>query len=367
MEPEKFNVLLVEDNPADARLIKEYIIDFGDDQFDLSHVETLKDTLSEVSKKHYDLILLDLSLPDSQGFDTFKEVSDKVEDVPVILLTGLDDESMAIKAVHGGAQDYIVKGKVDGDLIVRSMRYAIERERLSKEIERTREEFTALLAHDLKSPLVAVVGFADLIADPSFGVIAPKKLEYVNMIRRSVDTMLNMIDNIVGVARLDAGHIEPEREDFLLPDLLKELQKIFMPRAVEKHIAVDFKCPEDIWVCADLRQIKQVFHNLLSNAFRYTPVNGKIWINAKQVENRVLIEVGDTGRGISESDEPKLFKKYGKLESNGPGTGLGLYIVKKILENHGSEITLKSKPGEGTVFYFNLPAGSPVQLMETRQ
>lgn len=132
-------ILLVEDNPGDARLIREMLSEIQTEQFDLTHVETLSDTLAHLSEEEAEVVLLDLGLPDSQGIDTFNSVYTKARMVPIVILTGLDDEAFAITAMRQGAQDYLSKNNVDSNVLARALRYAIERKRLEERMRLTTE------------------------------------------------------------------------------------------------------------------------------------------------------------------------------------------------------------------------------------
>ncbi|MCL5037094.1 MAG: ATP-binding protein [Chloroflexi bacterium] len=226
-----------------------------------------------------------------------------------------------------------------------------------KELEQLREEFIATITHDLKSPLASIMGFAELIEDPEFGNISEKKIEYAKSIRRSGDILLGLIRNIVSVSRIEAGQMSYVFTDFSFNEFLEELRDTFEPLALKGRITFDFQCPEGVMINADKPRIDQVFHNLVSNALRYTPPGGTISIKAVPGAEKVEIEVGDTGKGVRESDRPHIFEKYSQGRGEKSGTGLGLYIAKKILEGHGSEISLKSGQEEGTHFYFSLPKG----------
>lgn len=138
--------LLVEDNPGDARLIQEELRDSESEQFDLSIADRLTDALNQLTADQFDVVLLDLTLPDSQGFSTFTKVHAMAPDTPIVVLTGLNDELVAVQAVRDGAQDYLMKGDVRGEMLVRAMRYAIERSRMERERERLISKLQAALA-----------------------------------------------------------------------------------------------------------------------------------------------------------------------------------------------------------------------------
>src|SRR5579864_2977127 len=149
MNLEGIHALLVEDNPGDARLFLELVRETGAGYLKLEHVNRLDTALARLSSDHFDVVLLDLSLPDENGLATIVRVHAHAPNVPIVVLTGLDDEALAVKAVRSGAQDYLVKGRVDGDLLVRSMRYATERGRAVEALERREEHYRSLIEHSL--------------------------------------------------------------------------------------------------------------------------------------------------------------------------------------------------------------------------
>ena len=149
MNLEGIHALLVEDNPGDARLFQELVRETGAGHLQLEHVETLQAALNCLSSGHYDVVLLDLSLPDERGLPTLTRTHAHAPNVPIVILSGMDDEALAVKAVRAGAQDYLVKGRVDGDLLVRSIRYATERGRALEALERREEHYRSLIEHSL--------------------------------------------------------------------------------------------------------------------------------------------------------------------------------------------------------------------------
>src|ERR1700681_905225 len=149
MNLEGIRVLLVEDNPGDARLLVELLRGTDAGRLKLEHVERLDKAIERLRGEYFDLVLLDLSLPDEQGLNTLVRAHAFAPKVPIVVLTGLDDAALAVKAVRAGAQDYLVKGRVDGDLLVRSIRYATERGRAMEALERREEHYRSLIEHSL--------------------------------------------------------------------------------------------------------------------------------------------------------------------------------------------------------------------------
>ncbi len=234
------------------------------------------------------------------------------------------------------------------------------------ELLNMKEEFTAAITHDLKSPITAIMGFTELLADLRLGEISEKKVEYVKMIRQSNIMLLNLVGNIVDSTRIEVGQMHFDFEPVLLDGILKELGDTFLPLAIRGHLTLDFTCPENTWVHADRTKLLQVFHNLISNSLRFTPKDGKISINAWKEGDRIKIAVKDTGRGIPESEHGKLFQKFVQIKGGQRGTGLGLYIVKNILKGHESDITFQSEPEKGIHFFFSLAKSVPPKEIITR-
>jgi len=182
-----------------------------------------------------------------------------------------------------------------------------------------------------------------------------KEQEYSALIRHSCNVMLNLIQNIVESSRIDSQKFTFNFDTFNLSELISELRKSYSPLTDREHITLDFQCPGDMMVKADKTKMRQAFHNLLSNAVRFTPRHGTIGIIARKESGRANLKVYDTGKGIDPAEQKHLFTKFMQVRGERRGTGLGLYIVRNILEGHGSDIVLKSSPGEGASFFFSLP------------
>ena len=215
----KVTVLLVEDNPGDARLARELLGEVESFEFELEHVERLSDAVAALNRSRFDVVLLDLSLPDSHGLDGIALLQKTGPTVPIVVLTGRSDDGVAIDVLKAGADDYLIKGQGDGQLMVRSIRYSIERARgrvllveakaRAEIANRTKTEFLANMSHELRTPLNAIIGFSELLKGQMLGPVGnPTYVEYARDIHQSAQHLLQIINDILDLSKVEAGKIE---------------------------------------------------------------------------------------------------------------------------------------------------------------
>ncbi|MDQ7823895.1 MAG: hybrid sensor histidine kinase/response regulator [Candidatus Eremiobacteraeota bacterium] len=358
MEYASVQVLLVEDSSVDVALIREYTRERqdGDLVINLDVVGTLADACERLSVLLYHLVILDLTLPDSDGLETLSAIIEKARKIPVVILTGLDSKKTGIAAVQMGAQDFITKSALKRETLIRSIRYAMERSRLSEEMDVMREDFVSTLTHDLKTPLTSIIGFTALLGNPQFGGISAEKLEFNNIIHHSSEVMLSIIENIITLSKLEAGHLKYHFASFSLTSLFSEMEHTFSIASGLGKVALTFSCPRGAEVYGDSLRIRQVFQNLVLNALHHTPPGGSITVKAEREGKGLAVEVADTGKGITVADQQKLFQKFAQGSGESRGMGLGLYLVDHILRHHRSRISIESAPGAGTMVRFALSA-----------
>jgi len=240
-----------------------------------------------------------------------------------------------------------------------------ELELRNREVERAtrlKSKFLASMSHELRTPLNAIVGFSDLLADETPGELNDKQKRFVNHIKQGSAHLLQLINDILDLSKIEAGQLELRCEDFQLKDALPEVLSTIRPLAMIKNIQVQHKVKMDLSVHADRVRFKQVLYNLLSNAVKFTPKDGRIDIDCVEKGNEVCISVTDTGIGIRFEDQAVVFEEFRQVEGNtdtaNEGTGLGLAITKRLVEQQGGKISLQSEPGKGSRFTFTLPIGS---------
>lgn len=380
-KPQK--VLLIEDNPGDVRLISVMLADADAARsaistIELVHADRLSTGLKRLSEGGIDVILLDLSLPESQGLDTLGKVHAQAPDVPMVVLTGLNDVMMAIKAVREGAQDYLIKEQVDGNLLVRSMWYAIERHRIIAELKRTEEELqqyvnelkltqnvmlereklsiigqmAAGMAHEIRNPLTSIKGFAQLLSEKYPNNETLKS--YVEIILGEVEQANRVITDFLQLTRPK----QPVLKRQSVNNLVKETIEIVGPQGFLNSIEVQYEDTKNLPHCMiDRDQIKQVILNICQNAIEAMPGGGLIIIRTGLLtkENEIYVDIQDTGCGIPHDKLENIGVPF--FTTKGNGTGLGLCISYAIINNHTGRVEVISKEGEGTRFRFYLPCG----------
>jgi signal transduction histidine kinase len=354
--------LLVEDNPADARLIREMLRDAGESASSIrvSVVDRLASGLEHLREQGADLVLLDLSLPDSSGLATFDTLHAAAPSTPVVVLSGLADERVAVTAVHHGAQDYLVKGQVDGGAILRSMRYAIERQRLEDaraELERQRDEFFSSVSHDLRTPVAAIKAAIGVILANEPANMPPPLHRLLDNIDLAADELTRLIEDLLEMARLQAGRVTLWRAPIDLRDVVARAVHAIEPLAAERGQRVEVDLPaQQVMFDADGDRLGRVLRNLLANAQKYGRDGGCIRVRVEDDRTRARISVTDDGPGIPIEDQERIFERFYRVGgSNAVGTGLGLAIARGLVELHGGTLAVDSAPGHGSTFTITLP------------
>ena len=353
----RLRVLIVEDNPGDARLLEEMLA--GDVPFDLKCVERLSEAIEVLDKERIDAVLLDLSLPDSQGLDTFIRTNAHSPEVAIIVLTGLDDQEVAIRAMQKGAQDYLVKGHVDSDSLTRAMRYGIERKRLEAQLgefhgSQAEERLTDGLNHQFKNIITGILLN-----------VQTARMDASDEIQRSLEIaegashrVAEMVQQLVLFSQRKTVNKQPIDIAALVGEVVEICRSTF-----DANVTIRFERPaESIWIDGDQEKLKQVFHSLFINArdaLREVPDPNRelgLTIKPEQTEDGdCQISVSDNGIGMDEDTRKQMFEPFFTTKPNDEGMGLGLAISAEVIERHDGRTEVQSRDGEGTTFKVFIP------------
>ncbi|MCT7982641.1 hybrid sensor histidine kinase/response regulator [Laspinema sp. A4] len=379
MNRELINILLVEDNCRDAELFQD-ILEMSQEShesqaWNVTHVMRLAEALVQLDRTPVQVILLDLSLPDSQGLQTLVTLREKAPTLPIVVLTGLNDEHLAITAVREGAQDYLVKGLVSGGTITRSMFYAIERKKneiamkscleQERELREIKSRFISMLSHELRNPLTTILASAHLMEKLSKELSEQKKGEMNRKIKESAGRMNKILDDLLVLWHQESPEPTPFKPSWF--DLPQFCQKL----VAEFQIQLDHQCSQGTHsihlifvsrvksypVYLDLNLLEQILTNLLSNAIKYSPNGGKVEFELIADSHQVIFRIQDSGIGIPPWECDRLFTSFYRASNTEgiSGTGLGLSIVKNAVEVQGGTIQVNSEVSIGSTFTVTLP------------
>ncbi len=334
--------------------------------------------LDSLSRETPSVVLLDLNLPDSRGADTFRRVMEHAPNVPVVVLSAQDDEVLAMKAVHQGVQDYLVKGDISSKHLERAIRYAVERQELLRSLEISQKQqlefknrFLSHVSHELRTPLTCIHQYVSLLVDGLAGPLAPEQLDHLKTIQKSVNQLHAMIRDLLEASRAEGGKMRIEPRCVALGELVQQTVAMMRPMADEKKIGLEIGLDQRLpLVHADPDRVLEVLINLVDNAIKFTSAEGSIMVQASIVEadpGYVYISVSDTGRGIGPEAKALIFERLyqdpDSVDDHRAGLGLGLFISREIVRLHEGRIWVSSEVGQGSTFTFTIPIYSMAKLL----
>lgn len=378
-------ILLVEDNPTDALLVEAALEEMTQVLPVLRHAETLAGAEQLLAGEQFDVVLVDLNLPDGDGLENFERMQTASPETPVIVLTGLNDEELAIKAIARGAADYLLKGATDAALLERSTRYAIERKKNENDRlelvraqiardeaqanNRAKDEFLATLSHELRTPLNAIMGWASLLRT---GRLDPDMAgQAIETIERNARIQAQLIEDLLDVSRIITGNFKLELVDVDINVVARAAADTLAPSISARNITVRFDSTPVSPVPGDSMRLQQVAWNLLSNAIKFSPEESLVMVKICEQTSpagrpEVVLRIRDFGQGIAPEFLPHVFERFrqadGSTTRRHGGLGLGLAIVRNVVELHGGRVEAHSEGfDKGSEFSVFLPAAAPVE------
>ncbi len=374
-------IVLVEDASADAALILKMLTTIGEENFVVNHVTTISEAKNLLSEHSYDLVLLDLSLPDGNGLNNIVAIKKVRPRIPIIVLTANNDYPFSIRAIKHGAQDYLVKGSFNSMLLGRSIRYAVERSKQQTEVNRylkkvehlnamlhklneDKSEFMIIASHDMKNPLGVIYSLSESMLSEIETISKEELRELLSIINQSSYQLIDLIKNLLNVQAIESGKVETNNDKFNLEKLVRSVLNNYKQKIRIKNLSVFFSPDAQCPIISDQDLMRQIFDNLISNAIKYSTDGKNIFIELKPSGNNVVCSIKDEGPGIKISEKEKVFTKFGKL-SNRPSqgessTGIGLFSAKKFAELLNCKIWFESVEQDGTTFFIEIPFGNEI-------
>ncbi len=367
------SVLIIEDNLGDARLIKEMLKEATYYKFNLIEHGTLSEGLEELVNNEINVILLDLNLPDCSGLNTISVIHEKVKNIPIIILTGRDDENLAIQSLKLGMQDYLVKGKIDPPLLERSILYAIQRQKAKQELELSKKKiqkeyqrtnfYKDIFAHDMSNILQGILSVAQLCKiqleehDTSNDIV-----DIIGVIEDQIVRGSTLISNIRKLSELEESDmkVEPIEIITLIKASIDNLKNAYLTHNIQAKIKANQK---KIYVQAN-HLLLDVFENLLMNAVTHNKnLNIEIMIKISEEDLKdisyVKLEFIDNGIGIEDSRKNLIFTRASPKNNFSGEMGIGLSLVKRIINSYKGKISVedrfKGNHAEGSNFIILIP------------
>jgi signal transduction histidine kinase len=346
------NVLLTEDNPGDVRLVRHYLNAFEAyhfvDDISLTHIESLR-KVEDIDTDLFDILLLDLGLPESTGLTTLDRAVDMLDGMPIIVLTGMQDTQKSMDAIERGAQDYLPKSDLDGYRLVRALRYAVVRSRQQRTLRRRRDQmefFNSILQHDMLNGMNVIRARGERLAETLDG----DDREHAETIVDWSDDIIDLTEKVRSVLKTlsEDGMTEMQQRD--LGDVLDAAAD--RARSMSADCAVDNRV-DDIEVAAD-ELLEDVFGNLFLNAVEHGGDDVNVDVTATVGDVFVAIRIADDGPGIPPARRRQVFER-GQKGSGSTGTGFGLYFVDSMVESYGGNIWIEGSDSGGTAFVLELP------------
>lgn len=352
-------LLIIEDNPGDARLLREMLRENGAYVAELIIAQTMSEATTCLSTHPVDIILLDLGLPDAEGLAAIRRARAAAPGIPLVVLTGMDDEALAAQSLQEGAQDYLIKGQIETRGLLRALRYATERKRL----ERLKDEFVSTVSHELRTPLTSIAGSLGLLMGRLSGEFSAPAARLLKIAHSNSERLVRLVNDILDIEKLESGRVTFDLKKVDVRPLVQLAVDAIKAFAENLGVNVRVESAGDaiVYVRADSDRLVQVLTNLLSNAVKFTEPQSEVVVTIEKQEgaDAVRLSVRDHGSGIPADFRSSIFERFAQADATNArrkgGTGLGLSIVKQIVDRLGGEVGFLDAAGGGTIFYVELP------------
>ncbi len=381
-------ILAVDDTPENLGVLFDYLDQFG---FTVLLVQNGENALKQAEDNLPDLILLDIMMPDLNGFEVCQRLkaNERTKDIPVIFMTALSDTVDKVRGFAVGGVDYITKPLQHEEVLERVRTHTtirrLQRELLEKntilqqyvellaeknaeldeknaqleEVNASKDRFFSIISHDLRSPFVGLLGLTQLISEEFENYSREKLHTIITKLYKSTENLYALIENLLTWSRLQRGMIEWHPQPIIVRDAIQRTINVLTSNAEQKDIELRNAVVKENVGYADAKMLDTVLRNLVSNALKFTGQGGNITVSAEEHDKMLTISVADTGIGIGPEHVPKLFRidsKYTRTgTANERGTGLGLILCKEFVERNGGTIRIESEEGVGTTFSFTVP------------
>jgi signal transduction histidine kinase len=361
-------VLIVDDERMNRDLLELVLAPEG---FPLETAASGEGALAMIQRQPPDLVLLDVLMPGMNGYEVTKEIKRNVAtlDIPVIMITALDDRQARMLGLSAGAEDFLSKPVDPAEVRVRvrnllRLRSAIAEARearlVAEQANRAKTAFLRAMSHELRTPLNAISGYAQLLSEGIRGPVNEAQAKDLGRITRASAYLFRLISDVLLMARLERAR-PPRREDIALGPVFEEIDDLCALQAAAAGVSLSIvRCADAVSVSADAERLRQILLNLVTNAIKFTPRGGGIHITCEHDDRTVQIHVADTGVGVQRDDIDRVFEAFVQIDRHltmeaQQGVGLGLSISRQLARAMHGDLTLESTPGVGSTFTLVVP------------
>lgn len=387
MRQKAIHALLVEDNAGDVDLIR-LALSRAETQVEVTVASTLEQACQALKEQSWDVLLADLSLPDSHGLQTVADLHRAASQTPLVVLTSLASDETAMQALEKGAQDYLVKDEVTAEMLDRAIQYAVQRQnsadvqqllermrsnerilakknRRLEELYKTAHRFVDNVSHEFRTPLTVIMEYVALLREEVIGSLDDDQHKMLDIVADRAVDLNNMVNDMLDISKLEAGMLGIWRRNCSLHEAIDHVRENLLQKASVKQVELQFDVPNNLpRIYCDDEKIGRVLVNLITNAIKFSGRPGlvKVWAKTCYDQGEIVVGVTDNGKGICQDNLNAIFQRFRQLGSNPRGStkgfGLGLNIARELVYLNLGDINVTSKLGEGSTFYFTIPIAS---------
>jgi two-component system sensor histidine kinase/response regulator len=363
-----YRVLLVDDEKTSYDFVSDLLAASREDRFSVEWETEFDHATDKILSGDYDICLLDYNLGSFTGLELMRHVRERDSRIPIIILTGHGSREIDMDALQAGAAEYLDKSALKPVLVARTIRYAVRRQQdrneledlyqKVSELEQLKTDMIRIAAHDLKTPLMAMLNYAQFLQNDTNNPLEDYQQGYVQEVVDGVWRMRRIITDILSLERIqETAEDRYEQTTDLTEQLSNALEGLPPP---DRNLTLSTNAPDtEVLVKGDPSQLREATTNLITNAIKYTPDGGKIVVSLAVEDGNAVLLVQDTGYGIPEELQERLFKPFYRVPLRETrqigGTGLGLHLVHNIIQRHSGELIFQSVYGEGSTFGFRIP------------
>lgn len=369
----EYKILVVDDEPGirmgTHRILQNFKVDypFMDEhiEFKVLEASTGEEGIEIIDSEKPDIILLDNKLPGIQGVEVLEYVKKNMYDIVVVMITSYASLELAVKATRDGAYDFIPKPFTPQELrasienITKQLFLKRMTQKMNKEGKQIRFQFLSVLSHELKAPLNAIEGYLRMMNDQQLGTDINAYKEMIDRSVERVNGMRSLIMDLLDLTKIESGSPVQHIESVDITRIALMSLDTMRPYAIQKDVDLYLNTKEKVFMDADPNEIEIIFNNLISNAVKYNKNGGRVDVFIKSTNKNIVLKVSDSGIGMTDEEKGKLFHDFVRIKNpktrNITGSGLGLSIMKKIVDMYHGEIDIQSVPDQGSTFSVIFP------------